>query len=309
MEPQISVVIPVYNGRAFLAGALESALSQTYRNKEVIVVDDGSTDGTGEAAAPYAGRIRYYRKENGGPSSSRNFGVNRAGGELIAFLDADDTWLPDKLARQADLLDKCPDSGLVFTDLALIGPDGKAAETSFLEEKHRTKILRNIPRKQYGGGFIYTRSVFPEMLQSCFMLPSTVLVKKSLLRAAGFFDEKLAHAEDYKLWLQLSRQTSFGCIPNTLACKKIRPAGLSQATLAQASSLLTVFQELAQENFDGPKITGIIAKRLASFHFELGYFYFQHRQKEQARQNFRNGFRKHPTPFSLYWLLKSLILG
>src|SRR5580765_1335126 len=100
--PHVSVVVPVFNSASYIAGALRSVFAQTFADIEVIVVDDGSEDRDAliEALAEFEGRIQYVRQENGGPAKARNTGVSRATAELVAFLDADDEWLPEKLARQ-----------------------------------------------------------------------------------------------------------------------------------------------------------------------------------------------------------------
>jgi glycosyltransferase involved in cell wall biosynthesis len=101
-QPLISCIVPVYNGELYLGEAIHSILAQTYRPLEVIVVDDGSRDGTYDVAANYGDRLRYVRQANAGPGAARNHGLNLARGEYVAFLDADDIWHPEKLMRQMD---------------------------------------------------------------------------------------------------------------------------------------------------------------------------------------------------------------
>jgi glycosyltransferase involved in cell wall biosynthesis len=112
--PLVSVVIPAYNAEAYLAEAIDSVLPQWYTNTEIIVVDDGSTDGTGLVAQNYGGRVRYIRRKNGGIGAARNTGVEHAHGSLLAFLDADDLWTPEKLALQLAVMAAQPDVDLVF---------------------------------------------------------------------------------------------------------------------------------------------------------------------------------------------------
>ena len=110
-QPTVSVVIPVYNGDRYLAEAITSVLDQTYKNFELIVVDDGSTDGSAEIAKSYKQAVLYTFQPNGGLSKARNTGLALARGKYIAFLDHDDLWLPHKLARQVTYLDSHPDVG------------------------------------------------------------------------------------------------------------------------------------------------------------------------------------------------------
>ena len=123
-EPAISVVVPTYNRARLLPRALESALPQLRPGDEVIVVDDGSTDGTEAVLAPYRGRIRYVRTANRGAGAARNRGVQEAQCPLVAFLDSDDEWMPDKLALQRAFMARRPDVLFAFTDFALRERDG-----------------------------------------------------------------------------------------------------------------------------------------------------------------------------------------
>ena len=111
--PLISAVIPVYNGEAFVADAIRSVLAQTYPRVECVVVDDGSHDRTAEVIRSFGDVVRYLWKPTGGVASARNAGVSAARGEYVAFVDADDTWLPEKLDRQMGLLRERPDCGLI----------------------------------------------------------------------------------------------------------------------------------------------------------------------------------------------------
>src|SRR5688500_487344 len=118
----VSAVIPAYNSEAYLAEAIESVLAQTYSIDQTIVVDDGSHAGTGEVAARLP-RVEYFRKENGGASSARNFAMPFVTGELIAFLDADDVWVPEKTALQVNEYSQNPDLGLVYSGLFVVDTD------------------------------------------------------------------------------------------------------------------------------------------------------------------------------------------
>src|SRR5262245_32619321 len=112
--PEVSVVIPAYNAGRTIAAALESVFAQTYRDFEVIVVDDGSDDDTATCLGPWRDRIAYVRSgPNGGPARARNIGIAHARGRLIAFLDADDAWMPRKLHRQVEYFDRFPETGLL----------------------------------------------------------------------------------------------------------------------------------------------------------------------------------------------------
>ena len=123
--PQVSVIIPAYNGDRYIAQAVESVLTQTYTNWEIIVVDDGSTDDTRQALQPYFDRIRYFSQENQGVAAARNRGIQESKSELIAFLDQDDFFLPDKLAAQVALFRSSNSLGIVNSGWRLVNDQGE----------------------------------------------------------------------------------------------------------------------------------------------------------------------------------------
>ena len=188
--PSVSCVVPVFNGEAFLGEALDSVLAQSHRPLEVIVVDDGSTDGTAQVALSRGEAVRYVRQPNGGPSSARSRGVQLAHGELIAFLDADDRWLEGKLARQVATLAERPDldgcltHGRLFWD----GDGAIAAEASAWPEERRIDT----------GGLI----------------GSTLVVRRAAFETAGLFDPLLPHSGTAD-WFARARDR--GVIVETLA--------------------------------------------------------------------------------------------
>ena len=140
--PRVSVIIPTYNRLDYVQEAIDSVLAQTYTDYELIVVDDGSTDGTGDTLkARYGDRIRYLWQENQGWPAARNHGVSIAQGEYIAQLDSDDLWLPEKLVRQVPVLDACPEAVLVFSHVMQIDAEGGVEKQGRLGRKalHRMR--------------------------------------------------------------------------------------------------------------------------------------------------------------------------
>lgn len=185
MTGLVSIVVPSYNCEAFLAAAIESALGQTYRNIEVIVVDDGSTDATPEIVAPFLQVISYIRQANTGLPGARNTGIRAARGEFIAFLDADDTWQPEKLTLQLPLFAD-PEVGLVYSDLCVRYSDGRFLPSYLAERPLATE------------GY-----VADQYIQSRFLFPSTVVVRRSVLDQCGLFDEDMLAAEDMALFTRI----------------------------------------------------------------------------------------------------------
>lgn len=166
--PRISVLIPTYNSAAFLGQALESVFAQTYTDYEVIVVDDGSEDDTAAVAAAYPS-VRYIRKEHSGISATRNLAIAEARGEIIAFLDADDLWTPDKLEKQVAYLDAHPDCQLVFTQVKNFF-DGPAEEMT----ARQAQLMQT---------------------EVAFCLPACC-IRKEVFQMCGVFREDLEYGED-----------------------------------------------------------------------------------------------------------------
>ena len=184
----VSVVIPTYNSGHFIREAVDSVLAQTYRNVELIVVDDGSTDNTAEALGAYGDRLRVIRQENAGPSAARNRGIREAAGDLIAFLDADDLWHPQKLEVQLRVCLENPDAGMI--------------SCLTLPYAHAAALKQEVPAKFE----VSEVRLFDLLLGRPIQTPAA-LIRKKILAAVGGFDEGLRMAEDWHLWLRVAQHT------------------------------------------------------------------------------------------------------
>jgi glycosyltransferase involved in cell wall biosynthesis len=190
----ISIILPTFNRSRYLPLALDSILAQTYRDLEVIVVDDGSTDDTEQVVMPYSGQIKYIYQENQGRGAARNVGLQYATGEYIAFLDSDDLWHPDKLERQVPVLEANADSAFVH------GPVDVIDENGCKDEKGTKNILR-LFKKAGRSGFSYEN-----LIDSCLIFMSAILVKKECFRTVGVFDRSLRILEDLDWYLRVARR-------------------------------------------------------------------------------------------------------
>jgi len=183
-RPSVSAIIPTYNRAPLLGRALDSVYAQTRPPDEIIVVDDGSSDSTRRMIADHFPQVHYLHQRNAGVSAARNYGIQAASGDWLAFLDSDDVWLPDKLAMQLARLDDNPDLTVCHSEEIWIR-NGRRVNPG---NKHRK-----------AGGWI-----FQMCLPLCAISPSSVLIHHSVLAATGAFDETLPACEDYDLWLRVT---------------------------------------------------------------------------------------------------------
>lgn len=207
--PQVSVIIPVLNGAPTLARAIESALGQRFDRKfEVIVVNDGSTDYTAEVMRGYGNRIIALHGMSRGVSAARNAGARAARGTYLAFLDADDEWMPEKLARTVPLLDAEPECVLAYHDAVEIDAAGRVQRSSYY----------------YNG---YSSPQFEELLTPeghAHILPTAVVMRRFAFERCGGFDEGLTSGEDFYMWIRAREQGSFLFVPEPLARREFVPS-------------------------------------------------------------------------------------
>ena len=198
--PLVSVIIPAFNASVYIESAVKSAIAQTYKNIEIIIIDDGSTDDTFKVAKNLSikySNVKAYTQINGRQGKARNFGIKNSSGEFIAFLDADDEWLQDKIEIQLKHLFK-QDADLVFSDGYLFVTDSnKALAEIFKTTNQATEIgsLKGIIYGKNGVKLLHLKNRIPT---------SSVLCKKSAIENVGFFDTQFLLHEDYMLWLKLT---------------------------------------------------------------------------------------------------------
>ena len=188
MGTLVSIIIPAYNSRAWLGEAVDSALAQTHPSCEILVIDDGSTDGTDEwLRETYGAQIRYLWKENGGLSSARNHGLRHANGKYTQFLDADDIILPEKVAVHAKYLDSHPDVDIVYCHGMVFSDDP-------------VRELRDWPRRSlYRSG-----QIFAGMLDEGYLMTHMTMSRRESLERVGGFDEALTSCIDWDYWLRVA---------------------------------------------------------------------------------------------------------
>jgi len=215
----VSVVIPTHDRGRVVVEAIESALAQTYPQTEVIVVDDGSTDDTAERVGRLRdARVRYLRRPHAGVSAARNAGIAAATGDLVAFLDSDDLWKPDKVEAEIAALARYPSAGGVFSDLEKV--DGATFVPSFMR---RTRVFsRLLAERAYREGLLLSaRALYLCLLQEVPIKTPALTVRRSALERAGGFNEAWTSSEDWEFLLRFARRESLVYVDRPLAVIRI----------------------------------------------------------------------------------------
>lgn len=197
--PQISVIIPTYNRETFIARTIESVLAQEFKDFEILVIDDGSTDHTKDIVSKYSGCVRYLYQQNLGPSAGRNLGILNAKGEYVAFCDSDDRFLPKKLQKQMEFIEKHPACHFFYTWYYQMNQKG---------EMNRIRKPSHCESREHLQYCLYTRRFT--------IRTSTVLVKKSCFDKAGLFNERFWYSQDWDMWLRLAAYYQGACLKEPL---------------------------------------------------------------------------------------------
>jgi len=227
-NPLISVILPTYNAANYLPEAIESILRQNYQRIEIIVIDDGSTDNTADALAPYRDVIIYYYKENGGPASARNWGLQFAQGEIISFLDADDLWPEGKIVRQLSHLKEFPDAEVVA------GRQKVEYLPGAIELLHKHELAAE-----------------PQVCQS---LP-VAMIRRTAFDKVGYFDTDLIYSEDWDWFLRAREMNIKILIYNEVTnIHRRHSANMTHDTLRLNHYICKMFQKSLKRRRDNPNI-------------------------------------------------------
>jgi glycosyltransferase involved in cell wall biosynthesis len=228
-HPQVSVIVATYNYGRFLAGALDSVLDQTFADYEIIVVDDGSNDGTGDVIAPYLrhSKLRYIRTDHLGQPKAKNTGIRAARGKYVAFLDADDLWLPTKLDKQVAVFREDPELGVVYSRWQAIDEHGRSIP-DWARPVHRGHIL-------------------PQVFRQSFICFSSSVVRLAVLSEVGLFDERIPLAIDYDLWLRIAQRYRFDYVDEQLVKYRTGHANLSRRAQERAECVQQIMRRFLDE--------------------------------------------------------------
>ena len=289
--PEVSVVIPAYNSARFIGEALQSVFDQTFKDYEIIVVDDGSTDSTKQVIDRYGNKIRYVFQQQGGQAKARNRGIRDSLGRFIAFLDADDVWLPLKLEKQVCMFHRCSELAMVFTENSIFNESGVCRTSLGKGEKlMKGDVAKNI--------FLHSG-----------VLTSTVMVRSEVFDKIGLFEEELRLAEDDNMWIRIAANSEVALINEPLVGYRIHPDEITSDRMRLMKSIKANIRLLRQKDERvRERIEEVIPLRLSFVEFGLGYEHFRNQKFGEARRAFARGIRCHMWNWRNYvYLLFSLL--
>lgn len=272
---KVSVIIPAYNKADLTVQTVNSVLAQTYKNVEIIVVDDGSTDDTAHKLSIFGDKIKYLLKKNGGACSARNAGLRKASGEFIAFLDCDDLYHPTKIERSVDYLNKHPEFGFVHTGVNWIDNDGK-------------KVGTNIDKRSRKEGWIADRLIYGN-----FLCNPTIVARQQFVRSIGGFDESMFAPADWDFWLKLAEKCQAGFISEALTDYRITDnytfKHIERVIDEERRVIGNFFKRnsLAAQKCDTKKV-------MANFHFRYALCFFIKKNTEKFNEHLNSALKLMP---------------
>lgn len=281
----VTVIIPTFNRRPLLLAALSSVFSQTCQDYEILVVDDGSTDGTEEALAPLSTKIRYFWNPHGGEASARNRGIREANTPYIAFLDSDDLWEPTFLQTTISTLDSDPELAMVTTGCLVI--PGRERRPRIRESSLRGDLFQ----------VLFVRN---------FITASTVVVRQDCFQRVGLFNENLDQATDYDMWLRIARTFPIAFLNQPLCRWRQHSGNISGNKLRHRQCVLQVIESHCHDRRISPRVSRI---RRSKLKVSLGRTYLELDQIKEAVACFREAiglapFRVRPLCYLLTAWLK-----
>jgi len=306
--PKVSVIIPTYNLAKYICESVDSVLAQTYKDFELIIIDDGSKDNTKQVLGNYGDRIRYIYQPNKGVASARNRGICEARGEYIALLDADDLWLPDKLMKQVTVAQQNPSIDFIFCDAEVFN-DGVTLKNSNMPPRDKAYEAGSF-RHQLAGtsindGSILKGNFYVDLIKGNFITSSTVLIRKACLERAGYFDESLAVIEDYDMWVRIGRECLIIYINSVMARYRLRDNSVSGEINLRNLFYKTCDVNVLQKQLDTcpQPYKKLIKNRILSCYKTAVWGYYNHLELGKVRSLCLSSLRYNRFQIKLYLYL------
>ena len=297
--PRVSVIIPTYNCAAFLKRSIGSVFAQTYKDYEILVADDGSTDDTKDVVERFFPEVTYLYQKNRGVSAARNHAVAEGSGELIAYLDADDMWYPKKLERQVAYMDEHHECGIVHSEISVIDEEDRIVHLRFNEETKRT-----VPQ----GHCLY------DLLKQNHIQTLTVIERRQSFEGAGAFDERLPVAQDYLHWVMIAAEGyTVGYLPEPLGKYRWRAGSLMGSKLRLLEDYVRIcdilLEEREIEDRHGVEAAAILRRRSYEMQLELAYLDRTEGRRNSASRRLAGLIKEQPCRLELYVELLKAYLG
>jgi glycosyltransferase involved in cell wall biosynthesis len=280
--PKVSIVIPVYNVTEYLTYALTSVLSQTFTDYEVLIIDDGSLPQTAAVLDTYASydRVQVHHIPHSGVSRARNIGIERATGTCVAFLDADDAWMPRKLERQVAVLESRPNFGVVYTNAEFISTDGTLMGKTICEHWNMSTMPSG--------------NILEALLGKSFIVQSTVMARRTCFAVVGKYDESLRRGEDWQMFIRLAKQFEFAFLDEVLVHYRRHPQSVGASSESQLDDVLSVVNAI----YADPDLAAYQNKRmdvLVPIYLHEGVWHLRQGQPQHARDFFMRVLRERPS--------------
>jgi glycosyltransferase involved in cell wall biosynthesis len=253
IRPEVAVILPCYNVEGYLQRSLSSVFAQCYSDLHVYAVDDGSTDRTVRILETNSNRCSFVTQHQAGPAAARNRAIKMSSAPFVAFLDADDEWLPQKLARQVAFLKQNPTIGLVCSLCSVRAPGAQ-----------RVGMFPTIDAP-------HTGRLFHRLIRKCFIFTPTVVVRRSCLDDVGLFNESLLTSEDFNLWLRIAARWNIALLPEVLAITHKHSGSLS-TTIAPEQRLSNGVAAIEDVRSRCPQLTRTEGRALRAALAERLYF-------------------------------------
>jgi glycosyltransferase involved in cell wall biosynthesis len=271
----VSVVIAVFNGRRYIGDAIESVLSQTCDDLECIVVDDGSTDGTGDLISGFDDvRVRYIWQPNRGVSNARNRGIGMARAALIGFLDADDVWLPTKLAAQLEVIRRHPEAGLVFCGYSMVDEDLRVRDDVLPDRRH-LDLNKWLMLEGNGIGISFTG-----------------VVPKRVIEAAGGFDETLSTSADLEFACRIAARYPVDAVDLPLALYRAHAGQMHLDLKAFESDMLRIYDDRFPS--DSPRTRRLLRRAKANLSTRIFFYALRQGEVRLAARHLLEAVRARP---------------
>jgi len=301
MSAQVSVIIPAYNARETLDRALDSVAAQRQWIKETLVIDDESTDDTFEIAQR-RDWVTVIRQPHSGAAAARNRGLKVATGSIIAFLDTDDEWAPEKLAEHTKIFELHPDVSFVSSDFVVVALDGVRSRGF---DKHRT--IYDLPAVIEGETRFLQGGVFEGLCRGLFTATPTVTFRRALLEQVGYFDADFQVAEDFDFYLRLARAARFAVIDKPLARVNYKSASLgsdSSLVLQETYRMLSSFEH--RNGSLSASERAAVNRKTAQVLLSLGYQSNRNGKLSQALRHYTKAFRIAPGWYPLKYAIRAI---